>query len=67
MATDNTDKTKTVVIYPTIDPSEYALILRVRQIRNQAGDEHFRVELDISKRVIEIILQTKLSREAFTF
>lgn len=45
---------------------EYELLLRLRQIRNQAGDQRIRLELELSKDQISIENQYLLKREAFT-
>lgn len=64
-STDNGDKT--AVVQFRIKEGEYALLLRIRQLRNQAGEHQvFRLELELGKDSIDILTQQLIKREAFT-
>jgi hypothetical protein len=64
MADVNTDKT--AVVQFKIREWEYLFLLRLRQLSNQAGDDQYRLELELSKNTIQITNQQKISRESFT-
>lgn len=57
---------KTAQVTIRLREGEYEFLVRLRQIRNQAGDQRIRLDLELSKEEIQIVNQYMLKREAFT-
>lgn len=61
---DDTGKTAQVSI--RLREGEYELLLRLRQIRNQAGDGRIRLEIELTREQIQFLNLTKYQPEAFS-
>ena len=61
---DDTSKIAQVSI--KLREGEYELLLRLRQIRNQAGDGRIRLEIELTKEQIQFLNLIKVQPEAFT-